>query len=147
MILERLGVSWDERYGQLCAIRDAGGDVNVSEEDPDPARQRLGEWISTQRQAKKNKKLSAERITRLEAFGVIWDPLAAAFDANCAALQQIKDAGGDVNVSTLDPDPARKALGEWISHQRSAQKRNRLSAERITRLEALGVWWSKPRTP
>ena len=70
-----------------------------------------------------------------------------AFDANCAALQQIKDAGGDVNVSQVDPDPARKVLGEWISHQRSAQKRNRLSAERITRLEALGVWWSKPRTP
>jgi len=78
---------------------------------------------------------------------VIWDPIAAAFDANCAALQAIKDSGGDVNVSTTDPDPARKLLGQWLSKQRQAKKKEKLSAERIALLEALGVWWSKPRTP
>ena len=70
-----------------------------------------------------------------------------AFDANCAALQAIKDAGGDVNVSQGDPDSARKRRGEWLNTQRQAKKKGTLSAERITRLETLGVWWSKPRTP
>ena len=70
-----------------------------------------------------------------------------AFDANCAALQQIKDAGGDVNLSQADPDPARKVLGEWLATQRGAKRKGTLSAERIIRLEALGVRWSKSRTP
>ena len=69
-----------------------------------------------------------------------------AFDANCAALQQIKDAGGDVNVSKYDPDPARKVLGMWLSRRRQAKRKGTLSAERVSRLDALGVWWSKPRT-
>ena len=69
-----------------------------------------------------------------------------AFVANCAALQQIKDAGGDVNVSKYDPDPARKVLGMWLSRRRQAKRKGTLSAERIIRLEALGVWWSKPQT-
>ncbi len=121
--------------------------MNVSAGDPDPARKVLGKWLSHQRTGKKNGTLSAERITRLEALGVIWDPFAAAFDANCAALQAIKDAGGDVNVSKEDPDPARKALGTWLHTHRTAKKKGTMSAERISRLTALGVWWSKSRTP
>ena len=141
VILEYLGVSWDERYGQLCAIKDAGGEVNVSTLDPDPARKALGVWLMTQRTAKRKGTLSAERIAQLDALGVSWNPQDDAFDANCAALQAIKDAGGEVNVSAYDPDPARKVLGKWLSHQRTGKKNGTLSAERITRLEALGVIW------
>jgi len=141
-----LNDAFDANCAALQQIKDAGGDVNVSQVDPDPARKVLGEWISHQRSAQKRNRLSAERITRLKALGVIWDPQDAAFDANCVALQQIKDAGGDVNVSKYDPDPARKVLGMWLSRQRQAKRKGRLSAERMTRLEALGVWWSKART-
>ena len=140
----------DDVFAANCAalqqIKDARGEVNLSTRDPDPARKVLAIWLSKQRTAKKNKKLSAERITRLEALGVIWDQLAAAFDAHCAALQEIKDAGGDVNVSEHGPDPARKRLGQWLSRRRQAKRKGTLSAERIIRLEALGVWWSKPQT-
>ena len=146
VILESLGVSWDQRYGQLCAIKDAGGDVNVSAVDPGPARKVLGQWISDQRRAKKTGTLSAERITRLEALGVSWDLNEDVFAANCVALQQIKDAGGDVNVSSVDPDPARKALGRWLNKQRVAKKKGTLSPKRFAKLDALGVWWSKPQT-
>ena len=107
----------------------------------------MGVFLQNQRRAKKNDRLSAERITRLKALGVSWDPLDDAFVANCAALQQIKDAGGDVNVSKYDPDPARKVLGMWLSRRRQAKRKGTLSAERIIRLEALGVRWSKSRTP
>jgi len=75
------------------------------------------------------------------------NPLDDAFAGNCAALQQIKDAGGEVNVSATDRDPARKRLGSWISVKRKAKRKGTLSAEPISRLEALGVRWSKPRTP
>ena len=68
----------------------------------------------------------------------------ATYTAHCTALQAIKDAGGDVNVSTSDPDPARQALGQWLHDARSAQRKGTLAAERVSRLEALGVWWSDP---
>ena len=141
-----LNDAFDANCAALQQIKDAGGDVNVSQVDPDPARKVLGEWISHQRSAQKRNRLSAERITRLKALGVSWDPLDDAFVANCAALQQIKDAGGDVNVSKYDPVPARKALGMWLSRRRQAKRKGTLSAEWIARLEALGVRWSKPRT-
>ena len=144
---KRSEMLFDAHCDVLQVIKDAGGDVNVSESDPVPARKLLGQWLHTQRQAKKKEKLSAERMTRLEALGVIWDPFAAAFDANCDELQAIKDKGGDVNVSAKDPDPARKVLGQWLNSLRQAKKKEKLSAERIALLEALGVWWSKPRTP
>jgi mRNA-degrading endonuclease toxin of MazEF toxin-antitoxin module len=145
-------MSWDERYGQLCAIKDAGGDVNVPTTDP------LGSWLNKQRNRKKHGTLSAARFDKLDALGVWWgksDALGVrwskslddVFDANCAALQAIKDAGGDVNVSKYDPDPARRALGEWLAGQRKAKRKGTLSAERFAKLDALGVWWSKPRTP
>ena len=148
--LTALGVIWDQcaaAFDAHCAalqqIKDAGGEVNVSTIDPDPARKVLGNWLRTQRGAKRNDRLSAERISRLEALGVSWDMDAAALDAHCAALQEIKDAGGDVNVSQGDPVPARKRLGQWLGTQRQAKKKGTLSAERISRLEALGVWWGK----
>ena len=43
--------------------------------------------------------------------------------------------------------PTRKRLGQWLGDLRTKKRKGTLSAERITRLEALGVWWSKPRTP
>jgi len=145
--LDPLAAAFDANCLALQQIKDAGGNVNVLTHDPDPARKRLGVWLGTQRQAMKKGTLSEEKIRRLKALGVTLDLRAAAFDANCLALQQIKDAGGDVNVSTLDPDLVRKRLGQWLATQRQAMKKGTLSEERIRRLEALGVWWNKPRTP
>jgi len=82
--------------------------------------------------------------TDSDGYPIVEPEKDATYTAHCTALQAIKDAGGDVNVSTSDPDPERKALGQWLADAKSAQRKGTLAAERVSRLEALGVWWSDP---
>ena len=62
-IVDRLGVTWDERYGELKRYKERFGDCNVPgdwRENP-----QLGTWVNSQR-ARRNT-LSAERTARLDA--------------------------------------------------------------------------------
>ncbi|MQF65269.1 helicase, partial [SAR202 cluster bacterium AC-409-J13_OGT_754m] len=34
----------------------------------------LGNWVGTQRQSYRKEKLTEERIQRLEALGIVWEP-------------------------------------------------------------------------
>ena len=73
--LERLGVTWDFRYGELAAYKEVHGDCNVPQtgsENP-----QLGTWVSNQRMfyAKGKSQLSEERVQRLNALGIVWNPL------------------------------------------------------------------------
>ena len=67
-------------------------------------------------------------------------------------MERYKDGEGrgDPNCRTeyvtYDVSPPLK-LGKWLKAQRQARKGNgnwKISAERIHRLEELGVWWNKP---
>ncbi len=96
--------------------------------------------VIKQRKTKKQGKLSAARIGRLEALGFVWDPLEAAWEEMFAALVEYKEKNNHCNVSINDP--ANPQLATWVFGQRQAKKRGRLSTTRIGRLEALGFVWS-----
>ena len=104
-----------------------------------PENPSLGNWLTTQRQSKRTGTLSAERITRLEALRIVWNPLDAAWEAQFAALKAFKVSKGHGNVPSAYPE--NSSLGSWLKHQRTYKKMGTLSAERIARLEALGVVW------
>ncbi len=66
VVLERLGVTWDERYGQLVAFKALHRHCNVPQgyaENPS-----LGFWLSNNRTLKRRGRLSADRVARLEAL-------------------------------------------------------------------------------
>ena len=69
-IWDKLSVKWDSRFDELLLYQETHGDSNVPKEWPGG----LGAWANTQRQAKKNEKLSTERILRLDAIGFVWLP-------------------------------------------------------------------------
>jgi hypothetical protein len=68
-LIDRLGVTWDERYGELKTYKERSGHCNV------PARWKenseLGLWVSTQRL--RRERLSPNREERLDALGFCWD--------------------------------------------------------------------------
>ena len=136
-LVEELGSTWDERYGQLVAYRKAHGDCNV----PDKWKQNsaLGVWCVSQRQIYKNRNLSQERIERLEQLGFVWDPYTAAWEKMFAALTGYKKAHGDCDV----PQDWKEniALGKWCAKQKQSRKIGKLSSDRITRLDQLGFVW------
>jgi hypothetical protein len=68
------GVSWEERYNELCAFQEIYGHCN-------PSRGQfvvLATWVATQRQRKKGRKglsvISQEEIGLMEAIGFEWEP-------------------------------------------------------------------------
>jgi superfamily II DNA or RNA helicase len=143
--LEALGFVWDpydaswvEMFAALVAFKDENGHCNVPATYP--ANPTLGNWVPTQRSAKKRGKLSPERIQQLETLGIMWDPIAAAWEEMFMALTAFKDEKGHCNVPSSYPH--NHALARWVVKQREAKKRGVLSSDRITRLDALGFVWT-----
>ena len=83
--------------------------------------------------------MPVERLNRLEKIGFDWDPIETLWQKNFQELKAYKDEFGDCKV------PARWSinpqLGGWVSRQRSQNKRNKLSGDRVSRLDDLGFEW------
>ncbi len=104
----------------------------------------LANWLQRQRRANMKGKLSMERIEQLQALGFTWNPNTAAWEEKFAALVDYKSKHFDCNVSYGWPD--NPALANWVRNQRAARKQERLSPERIARLEVLGFAWNQSNT-
>lgn len=133
VILERLGQTWDYRYGQLLAYRAKHGTCSV----PKVADVQLAYWVVMQRQLRKRGILSAERISRLSTLGFIWDEIEAAWEAKFAAIEQFHALRGHSDVRVSDS----KELATWVGNQRRKAKEGKLSKDKVARLNKLSFVW------
>ena len=129
-IVDHLGISWDERFGQLVKYKEQYGDCIVPSDWAE--NKQFGWWVITQRA--KRETLSEERLERLTAIGFEWDPSAAVWDKMFSELVQYKEQHGDCSVPHGWVENTH--LARWVRKQR--QKRESLSEERKDRLTALG---------
>ncbi|MEN8250939.1 MAG: Helicase associated domain protein [Bacteroidota bacterium] len=141
--IEKLGTTWDERFGQLKAYKECFGDCNVPDKwSENPT---LGSWVQIQRHAYKGRKgfsISDERIDKLEKLGFVWDILETGWEEMYTKLSDYKSRYGNCQVPAGWPENPR--LYAWCTTQRSAYKGkvgNKLGSERISKLEALGFNW------
>ncbi len=100
---------------------------------------KLGGWVNKQKIAKKNGKLSAERIRRLDGIEFVWDQLEAAWEEMFAALVKYKNVHGDCKVPQAWAEDRK--LGRWIVNQRVRKKNGELGEERIQRLDDHEFVW------
>jgi superfamily II DNA or RNA helicase len=99
----------------------------------------LGTWICRQRQAWKKGKLSSERIKRLEGLpDWSWDPFADAWEQGFEAVRAFRAKHKRWPVNWTSGEEGALAL--WITKQRGLWKKDKLSSERIKRLEGLPDW-------
>ena len=136
-IVQEFGATWDERLGELALFRDLRGHCAVPQRFPENPE--LGSWVNNQRSKRGTKRLSPDRIERLDALGFEWGPRVAAWEEKFTELQDFKDRHGHCNVPaayTENPE-----LGIWVSRQRKLRKTNRLSSDRINQLDTLGFQW------
>jgi superfamily II DNA or RNA helicase len=137
-VLNELGVRWDEMYGRLVAYKAVHGDCDVPAESR--ANPQLGFWCNNQRSLARKGRLTADRITRLNALGFCWEPNDALWKEMYQRLVAYRAAhGGDCNVP--QDYPADRRLGTWCANQRNFWRRGQLTAERISSLDALGFVW------
>ncbi len=88
----------------------------------------IGSWAHTQRQRKRNGRLEADRIARLEAIpGWQWSLVDAEWDRNYERLRALGAL-----------PPSRLPLGRWVQNQR--RSRATMSADHATQLASLAFW-------
>lgn len=132
--LETLGVSWDERFGELITYKTEQGDTNVHQHWPTG----LGRWVSTQRVHYKTGVLSPERRDRLLEIDFLWDSNAGKWEYGFQHLRKFAER----ELHCLVPIGYRSdegfPLGSWASKQRGSK--SSMSAERVSRLQMLPGW-------
>ncbi len=134
VILERLGQTWDYRYGQLVAHTTERGNCNVSPRENKP----LSDWTVRQRKQNKQGLLSPDRISKLNTLGFAWDPYYAQWEERYRELEAHYARSGNSEIPWDYHDPG---LYNWISNQRTAHKRGCLSVGQIARLDHIGFIW------
>jgi len=111
---------------------------NPSRNSSDAEEEWQAKWLSRQRKHKKNNKLSADRITILEAIPG-WSWAAHDYSDSVSEFRAMRELlGRDPRETSSDADERRQAV--WLSIQRRNKKNNKLSADRIAMLEAIPGW-------
>ncbi|MCD8109559.1 MAG: helicase associated domain-containing protein, partial [Clostridiales bacterium] len=64
---------WEKAYEQACAYYKTYGDLNISRGYVTDTGYRLGNWVSRQRQLRREGHLSDEQVQRLDAIGFVWE--------------------------------------------------------------------------
>merc|ERR1719162_1967277 len=131
--------AWERSRGLLLAFKAREGHCDVPHKHEEQG-DKLGVWLGTQREAYKGGTLEARRVAALEAAGVVWDPLEAAWKRSHGLLLAFTAREGHCDVPQKHEEQG-EALGEWLNTQRKAYKRGTLEARRVAVLEAAGVVW------
>ena len=146
---ETLGAPWERMYAEAEAYFREHGDLRVPKGYRTKERVALGNWIQTQRQVRRGScagVLTEEQIDRLDAIGMIWcNPQEVSWENGYAHAKAYREANGDLDVAARYVCEDGFRLGSWIGNMRtmySGVHGSRLSAERIRRLEELGMIWS-----
>jgi superfamily II DNA or RNA helicase len=146
--LDALGMIWDplaEDFARgiaaLETFRAAHGHLRVPNRYIDPSGFKLGSWVGHRRKEHTAGWLAVERITALEALGMVWDPFAEDFTRGLAALESFRAAHGHLRVAANCIDPNDFKLGSWVRNRRTDYAAGRLAPERIAALDALGMVW------
>lgn len=136
-IWDPLHADWEDYFARLVLFHTSHGHCRIPQIYPlDP---KLGRWVGSQRKNYAKGILSPERISRLEALGMDWDPISAAREQNFTDLKIFKTNHGHCRVPTTSK--IHKKLGIWCSKLRGQYRKGTLSPEVIVKLETLGFEW------
>lgn len=136
--LEGIGFEWEQQdsqwkknYEQLKVF------YEKNKRWPKRGEGTLGTWCNTQRQSRKNGKLTKEHIRRLDAIGFIW-----AYDTDAEWMRMYEDLKQFHTEKGDWPKTSESRLGAWCATQRKMFKRHLLSPDRVALLESAGFTWS-----
>ena len=141
MVWDPLLEDWEDKLGKLVAYKSEHGDVRVHQHFKTADGSALGIWVSEQRKYKTRAKLCPERVGRLDALGMVWDPLLEDWEEKFSKLVVYKSEHGDIRVPYNFKTADGCALGTWVKLQRKCKARGKLCPEREGRLDALGMVW------
>lgn len=141
MLWDMEQTQWERQCRLAKAYYHEHGDLDISPSYETPVGIKLGRWLQRMRRDYKKGVLEQGRAERLEAIGIVWDPLDSRWEANRAAAKRYYEEHGDLRIPSDHVTPKGSNLGQWIARLRIMYKQGKLSGEQIRRLESIGMVW------
>ena len=144
--LDSIGFSWDpltqrwnEVFEALKEFHKLEGHCRVNRDNTDD---NLGlcRWVSTQRQIYARGQLTQDQVARLNSLGFNWEPRNEQWDEAFESLKKFFKREGHCHVPRGHTENGLK-LGTWVGKQR--EKKDRLSPDRLKRLDSIGFAWKR----
>ncbi|RPK23995.1 Helicase associated domain protein [Paenibacillus xylanexedens] len=133
------GDRWNHNYRLISEYRNKYGHTNVPT-SCEIEGVKLGIWASNKRQKYKKNKISQEEINNLNDIGFEWVIQRDGWERNYELLLDYVKCNGNSNIPYRYEIKGLK-LGKWVCSQRQKYKQNKLSKERIDRLNSIEFDW------
>ena len=143
MVWNSFDFRWNEMYKLAKKYYVKYGNLYISNNYVTDDGEKLGIWISNQRVAYKKGKLSDKQILMLESIGMVWDVNDTNWNKMYELARQYFLNHGNLYISNNYVTDDGEKLGIWISNQRVAYKKGKLSDKQILMLETIGMVWDK----
>lgn len=134
-------INWDEGFSHLQAYIQQHKHSLVPQKYETPDDYPLGHWVGTQRSSKRknSKNITPERIAKLESLDEwVWGPASDRWEEGFENLLDYIGRVGNSRVPNKYKTHGGYPLGWWVGSQRG--NREKLSLERVARLDALSNW-------
>jgi hypothetical protein len=144
--LKKSDETWNARFAELAAFQKQTGHCHVPVFWPENLV--LAGWVDLQRRLRWGGKLPPARIALLDTLGFYWgseqEPHES-WDAHFTELAAYHRRFGNCRVPPRWPE--NPALARWVTFQRAARSKRKLSPDRLCQLETLGFEWSAAPDP
>jgi len=146
---ESLSSSWDESYLLAKEFYNEHGHLNAPKRYVTENGFSLGTWLGTQRRVRAGLipgNLTQHRIQLLDEIGMEWDNrLEQSWERGYTHAMKYYENHGHLDVKAAYTTEDGFRLGAWITNTRQTRLQGKavLSAERIDRLDEIGMIWSK----
>lgn len=135
---------WEEQFAALSGAHARHGEHALRTDFVGENSRNLGNWVATQRQRKKQGRLSREQIAALESLeGWTWDAVSSRWWQRFEELKKESFRLGTPNIPATHVTEKGTRLGNWLDSQRSSYKKGKLEDSQVAALESLtGFVWA-----
>ena len=141
--------AWEIGYRHAIEYYAKNANLNVPVEYVCEDNYNLGKWLSNQKVHYNNpnnyRALSNEQIKRLKDLGIIWNCESVSWETAFNYAVEYSKEHGTLQMPCQYKNRDGFCLGNWIRAQRKKKIAGTLSAERIKRLESIGMDWISKR--
>ena len=130
--------NWNSMLRRLFAYKNKFDSVDITKKNCDDCK--LGQWVQTQRQRYEQKRVSSDRIRKLESIGFNWTARGAYWIKMYNKLIEYKKRFDSVDVSYKYDDD--QGLGSWVDNQRQLYRKKMITFDRTKKLESIGFIWN-----
>jgi hypothetical protein len=132
---------WLGHYNDLIKFQKKTGEPHPGPKDTEV---KLYHWCKNQRRFYKTRKLAQHRIDLLNKIDFNWVNSNSTFDQRVKELLEFENEYDTLHVSQVafPKDSKNHKLSRWVNEMRRLYNENRLSIDRINKLNKIGFIWN-----